>query len=115
MTISRTLQIAPFLVGLALVSGVALAKLPAAPPVDPAKAEEAKAKAAEAAKKESELMTKYQDKAVERYAAELKVKGKELKPYVAPVAPTPAAAPAAASPAPAAAPVAAATPPAPVK
>ena len=106
MTISHTLQFAPFLVGLALVSGVALAKLPAAPPVDPAKAEEAKAKAAEAAKKESELMTKYQDKAVERYAAELKVKGKELKPYVAPVAPAAA---------PAAAPVAAATPPAPAK
>lgn len=47
--------------------GMASAKLPAPPPVDPAKAEEAKKKAAETAKKDSEAMAKAQDRAVDRY------------------------------------------------
>ena len=94
------------LAALAIFSGVALAKLPAPPPVDPVKAEEAKAKAAETAKAGAALQAKYEDKAVANYATKLKGEGKELKPYVAPVA---AAAPAPATPAPAAvgAPVAA--------
>lgn len=50
--------------------GVAYAKLPPPPPVDPAKAEAAKMKAAEAAKKEAELLAKAQDRAVERYKKE---------------------------------------------
>ena len=47
--------------------GVAYAKLPPPPPVDPAKAEEAKMKAAEAAKKAAAELAKAQDRAVERY------------------------------------------------
>lgn len=49
------------------VVGLASAKLPAPPPVDPVKAEEAKQKAAEAAKKEAELLGKSQDRVAERY------------------------------------------------
>ncbi len=47
--------------------GMASAKLPAPPPVDPAKAEAAKKKAAETAKKEGEAMAKAQDRAVAHY------------------------------------------------
>lgn len=47
--------------------GMASAKLPAPPPVDPVKAEEAKKKAAESAKKEADAMAKAQDRAVDRY------------------------------------------------
>lgn len=54
--------------------GVAYAKLPPPPPVAPAKAEEAKMKAAEAAKKEAELLGKAQDRAVERYKREKGIK-----------------------------------------
>ena len=50
--------------------GLAYAKLPPAPPVDPDKAAEAKAKADEAAKKARELEEKYMDRAVERYKKE---------------------------------------------
>ena len=49
------------------VFGLASAKLPAPPPVDPVKAEEANKKAADAAKKEAELLGKAQDRAAERY------------------------------------------------
>ncbi len=49
------------------VVGLASAKLPAPPPADPAKAEEAKTKAAEAAKKEAEQLGKAQDQAADRY------------------------------------------------
>ncbi len=52
------------------VVGMAHAKLPPAPPVDPDKAAEAKAKAAEASKKARELEEKYMDRAVERYKKE---------------------------------------------
>ena len=48
------------------------AKLPAPAPLNDeqkAKAEEAKAKAAEAAKKEADLLTKYQDKAADNFKA----------------------------------------------
>jgi len=43
------------------------AKLPPAPPADPAKAAEAKKAADDAAKKEAELLGKYQDRAVANY------------------------------------------------
>lgn len=49
------------------VVGMASAKLPAPPPVDPVKAEEAKQKAADATKKDGELLAKSQDRAAERY------------------------------------------------
>lgn len=86
---------------LAVLAGPAVAKLPAPPPLNDeqkAKAEEAKLKAAEAAKRESELLAKWQDIAAQKYAAKLKAEGKEFKPT--PIA-APAAAPAAAAPAPA--------------
>jgi hypothetical protein len=47
--------------------GMASAKLPAPPPVDPVKAEEAKKKAAETAKKDADAMAKAQDRVVDRY------------------------------------------------
>ena len=53
-------------VAMAATAGVVWAKLPAAP-ADPAKAAEAKAKADEAAKKDADLLAKYQDKAVANY------------------------------------------------
>ena len=47
--------------------GLAHAKLPAPPPVDPAKAAEVKEKAAAAAKKDADALAKAQDRAVENY------------------------------------------------
>ena len=47
--------------------GMASAKLPPPPPVDPAKAEEAKKKAAETAKKESDELAKAQDRVASYY------------------------------------------------
>lgn len=47
--------------------GVASAKLPPPPPMDPAKAEEAKKKAAETAKKTADNLAKAQDRAVANY------------------------------------------------
>ena len=49
------------------VVGLASAKLPAPPPADPAKVEEAKKKSADAAKKESDELAKSQDRVAERY------------------------------------------------
>lgn len=49
------------------VVGLASAKLPAPPPMDPAKAEAAKKKAADGAKKDAELLSKAQDRAAENY------------------------------------------------
>ena len=102
-----------YLIAGALAAGTAMAKLPPAPPVDPAKAEEAKTKAAEAAKKGAELQAKYEDKAVASYATKAKVEGKTFKPQMAPgVPPPPAAAPAAPAPVVAAAPTSAVAKPA---
>jgi hypothetical protein len=53
-------------VAMVVTAGAVWAKLPAAP-ADPAKAAEAKAKADEAAKKDADLLGKYQDKAVASY------------------------------------------------
>ena len=53
-------------IAMAVAAGAVWAKLPA-PPVDPAKAAEAKAKADEAAKKDAEKLGKSQDRAVANY------------------------------------------------
>ena len=68
-------------------SGFALAKLPPPPPVDPAKAEEAKQKEAEAKAKGAELQAKYEDKAVAAFASKAKTEGKEFKPLMGPGVP----------------------------
>jgi hypothetical protein len=47
--------------------GMASAKLPPPPPVDPVKAEEAKKKAAETAKKDADDLGKAQDRAANHY------------------------------------------------
>lgn len=78
------------LVGCAV--SLAFAKLPA-PPVDPAKAAEAKQKAADAAKKAREAEEKAMDRAVERYKKE-----KGLTLVSTPAKPGSAPAPAAAKP-----------------
>lgn len=57
-----------------------LAKLPAPPPDQQAKAEEAKAKADEVAKKEIELTLRYQDRAVANWAANARAQGKPFTP-----------------------------------
>ena len=54
-------------VAMAATAGAVWAKLPPAPAADPAKAAEAKTKADEAAKKDADLLAKYQDKAVTNY------------------------------------------------
>ena len=81
----------------------AWAKLPPPPLVDPAKAEEAKQKAAEAAKKGAELQARYEDRAAAAFAAKAKAEGREFKPQLgAGIQPPPApaaAAPTAAAPA----------------
>ncbi len=79
--------------------GVAYAKLPPAPPVDPAKAEEAKKKAAEGAKKDGELLAKSQDRVADRYIKAQKAKGVTVKPTPIVVAAAPASKPTASAPA----------------
>jgi len=61
------------------VVGLASAKLPPPPPVDPAKAEEAKQKAADAAKKEAEAMAKAQDRVADRYKKQNKTAAASTK------------------------------------
>lgn len=86
----------------ALIGSAAFAKLPAPPPVDPAKAEEAKQKAAEAAKAGAVLQAKYEDKAAANYAAKAKAAGTPFNPKLGPgVPPPPAPAAPAAAPTPA--------------
>ena len=78
MNARRTgMTLAAALMGLAF--GIASAKLPALTDEQKAKAEEAKGKAADAAKKESELLGKYQDRATENYK-----RGKVVKTGTAP-------------------------------
>ena len=72
-----------------LIAASAYAKLPPAPPVDPAKAEEAKQKTADAAKKGAELQAKYEDKAATNYATKAKAEGKAFKPQLGPGIPPP--------------------------
>ena len=101
---------------LCLSAGSAWAKLPAPPPLtDEAKvaAEEKKAKAAEAAKKDGEDLGKSQDRVADKYIKSQKAKGIVVKPT--PIAPPPPPAPAAAAPAVVPAPVAAPVAPAAAK
>ena len=68
------LRILMMSIAMAVAAGAVWAKLPA-PPVDPAKAAEAKAKADEAAKKDAALLGKYQDKAVSNYRKNKGIRG----------------------------------------
>lgn len=93
MNAPKILKLMPALLVCCAVSTAAYAKLPAPPAADPAKAEEAKKKKAEAAKKASDLLSNYQDRAVEHYKR-TKGGGGMAKPMAAPAA-MPMAAPAA--------------------
>ena len=78
MNARRTgMVLAAALMGLAF--GIASAKLPPLTDEQKAKAEEAKGKAADAAKKEAELLGKYQDRATENHK-----RGKVVKTGAAP-------------------------------
>ena len=68
------LRILMMSIAMAVAAGAVWAKLPA-PPVDPAKAAEAKAKADEAAKKDADLLGKSQDRAVANYRKNKGIKG----------------------------------------
>lgn len=86
------------IVASALLAGNVWGKLPEPPPLtEEAKiaAEEKKAKAAEAAKKENENLGKAQDHVAEKYIKEQKAKGVVVKPTAIAPPPAPAAAPAA--------------------
>ena len=61
-------------VAMAATAGAVWAKLPA-PATDPAKAVEAKSKADEAAKKDADLLSKFQDKAVANYRKNKGIRG----------------------------------------
>ena len=64
-----------------VVTTLAIAKLPAAPPPtdeQKAKAAEAKEKAADAAKKEATDLSRYQDKSADRYFRDMKAAGKTV-------------------------------------
>ena len=63
----RKIGIVAALMAGTLACGVASAKLPAPSEEQKAKAAEAKAKADEAAKRETELLGKYQDRAVDNF------------------------------------------------
>jgi hypothetical protein len=101
MTTLRALIAAGLVVG---TFGVAVAKLPPAPPLTDAQkvaAEEKKAKDAAAADLAKQQQAKAEDRVAARYFAESKVKGKVVTPPQMPAS-APAAAPAAkAAPAPA--------------
>lgn len=73
MKTARTWMVIPALLAGGMI-GLASAKLPAPPPMDPAKAAEAKAKAAEGAKKEAEALSKSMDRVAERYKKEKGIK-----------------------------------------
>jgi hypothetical protein len=84
--------------------GLAVAKLPPAPPMTDAQkatAEEAKAKAAAAAELAKQQQAKAEDRVVARYFAEMKAKGKTVPPPQVPAAAPQAPAAKAATPAPA--------------
>src|SRR5678815_5089680 len=60
--------------------GLAVAKLPAAPPLTDAQKEEAKAKAAAAAALTAQQQAAAEDRVAARYFADMKVKGKQVAP-----------------------------------
>lgn len=66
MSVPKLWKIIPALLVCGAV-GVASAKLPPPPPMEPAKAEEAKKKAADTAKKTADDLAKAQDRAVANY------------------------------------------------
>ena len=68
----------------AVTLGVAVAKLPAVPPMDPAKAEEKRAKDAAAAAVGAAQLAKAEDRVAARYLMEQKAKGKAVTPQMAP-------------------------------
>jgi hypothetical protein len=68
----------------AVTLGVAVAKLPPAPPMDPAKAEEKKAKDAATAATVAAQQAKAEDRVAARYMMEEKAKGKAVTPQLAP-------------------------------
>ena len=86
--------------------GIAVAKLPAPPPMDDkakVAAEERKAKDAAAAEAVKQQQAKAEDRVAARYIAEQKAKGKTVTPQLAPTSmttATPAAAPAKSAPPP---------------
>lgn len=84
--------------------GLAVAKLPPAPPLTDAQkaaAEEAKAKAAAAAEVAKQQQAKAEDRVAARYFADMKAKGKSVPAPQMAAAPGAPAAPAAPAPAPA--------------
>jgi len=62
-------------VAMAAAAGAVWAKLPPAPPADPAKAADAKKLADDTAKKDADLLGKYQDKAVTNFRKNKGIKG----------------------------------------
>ena len=83
-----------------VITTLAIAKLPAAPPPteeQKAKAAEAKEKAADTAKKDAADLGRYQDKSAERYYREMKAAGKAVA-VATWVPPPPVITPAAAQP-----------------
>ena len=62
-------------VAMAAVTGAVWAKLPLAPPADPAKAAEGKKVADDAAKKDADLLGKAQDRAVANYRKNKGIRG----------------------------------------
>jgi hypothetical protein len=79
------MKLNPWLVLIAgsVITTLAIAKLPAAPPLteeQKAKAAETKEKAADAAKKDATDLSRYQDKSAERYFAAMKAAGKPVPP-----------------------------------
>jgi hypothetical protein len=62
-------------VAMAATAGAVWAKLPPAAPADPAKAAEAKKLADDTAKKDADLLGKYQDKAVTNFRKNKGIKG----------------------------------------
>lgn len=67
----------------AVTLGVAVAKLPPAPPMDPAKAEEKKAKDAATAAVGAAQQAKAEDRVAARYMMEQKAKGNAVTPQMA--------------------------------
>ncbi len=97
MTTLRALLAASLIVGM---FGLAVAKLPPAPPMDEkakAAAEEKKAKDASAAEAAKAAQAKAEDRVAARYIAEQKAKGKTVTPQMGPASPPSAAPPQAAT------------------
>ena len=84
----KALALAVFCV---FTTGAVFAKLPPLNDEQKAKAEEAKATAADAAKKDGAMLTKSQDLVADRYIKAQKTKGITVKPTPIAAAPTPPA------------------------